>query len=181
MKLIILDREGEIIEKYEDLKNCTTSIDSVKWDGGSMEGIKNNFLVIEEEIEMDKKSLPLYTQNFYKEIIIREMKKECNEKILSGFTSSNGEKYRFNYNDQQNLNQKVSLLMLNPQLKEIQLKTKDGKITKHTRDEFISLVKEAEDFKTDLISQYRKRKKEVQDLNDIELIKKFNFENGKGG
>ena len=181
MKLIILDKEGEIIEKYEDLKECTASIDSVKWDGGSMEGIKNDFIVLEDEIEMDKKSLPLYIQNFYKEIIIKEMKKDCNEKILNGFTSSNGEQYRLNYNDQQNLNQKISLLILNPHLKEIQLKTKDGKITNHTRNEFISLMEESEKFKTDLISQYRERKKELQELNDIEVIKKFNFENGKGG
>jgi hypothetical protein len=181
MKLLILGKDGEVIEKYEGLNNCKANIDNVKWDGGEMEGIKNDFIVLEDEVETDRISLTNHLKEFYKNIVIEKMKKDCNEKILSGFTSSNGEQYRLNYNDQQNLNQKISLLLLNPQLKEIQLKTKDGKITNHTRDEFISLMEESEKFKTDLISQYRERKKELQELNEIELIKKFNFENGKGG
>jgi hypothetical protein len=178
MKLIIMNKTGEITDQYEGLNGCNANLQGVKWNGGSIEGIKHNFVLLDENIEVDEKSLPLYTQNFYRNLIIEEMKKECNKEILNGFTSSNGQEYDFGYNDQQKLTQKLTLLMIDPQIQEITWKTKEGSMNTFTRDEFMSFVKEAEDFKDQMKSKYRQRKEELQQISDIEAIKKFTFKDG---
>jgi hypothetical protein len=178
VKAILLDEAGNVFEVMEKLEDCTATLSSISWKNGNMTGIKNNFVLLDDFIEIDEKTLPLYMKEFYKGLVIEKMKEDCNNEILSGFTSQNGSEFDFGYNDQQNLNQQMTLLLLDETIAQIPWKTKDDSILLLTREEFISLVRESEEHKRFYISQYWLRKNEINQMETVEEIKRFTFKDG---
>ena len=178
MKLILLDEVGNISEILENLNDATATLNSVEWENGGMTDIKHNFVLLDDMIEVNEQTLPLYMKEFYKGLVIKEMEEECNQKILEGFLSTNGYEFDFAYNDQQNLNQQMTLLLLDSTIDQIPWKTKNETILNLTREEFVALVRESEEHKRKFITLYWQRKQEINQLETVEEIKRFTFKEG---
>jgi hypothetical protein len=77
---------------------------------------------------------------------LKELNDKCESTICDGFISNNHE-YQFDYKDQDNIGQQLTLLLLDPTINSIQWKTKDAGIVVHTRDEFIAIANDANNHK----------------------------------
>jgi hypothetical protein len=107
-----------------------------------------------------------------KEKKIYELNRKCNAEILRGFTSaSTGHRFSFGQEDQANLTQQMLLLLNDPNLSSVEWKTEDSGVQTFTREQFLSIVKEAEAHKRSLMAQYWKKKANVLESSDRDTIK----------
>lgn len=84
-----------------------------------------------------------------------ELNEMCEKEILSGFSSStNGHQYQFDYKDQENIGQQLTLLLLDPSIENVDWKTEDAGVVTHTRQEFIGIAQDADLHKRGNINKY---------------------------
>lgn len=103
--------------------------------------------------------------SYLKDAKIAELNDACNQEILAGFTSSalgQPHTYGFDYEDQQNLNGQLAILMFDNTITSVNWKTKDAGVLTHTRDQFIQVCKDAEAFKRSRIEKFWNLKAQVQ-------------------
>lgn len=164
----------------------------------------DNYLMTEEQIEEATASGRIfvsgwYTESFYKprydfstqswieemtveEILegnkarkIEELNSVCEAETLQPFQASNGHLYEFDYKDQSNFNQQLSFLVLDPSINEIIWKTVDAGVIMHTRDEFIQVCKDAEEYKRGNISKNWQLKGLVNSATSLEEVELINW------
>jgi hypothetical protein len=88
---------------------------------------------------------------------------ECFKAIYAGFTSATTSHiFRFSEEDQANFNQQSTLLLLKPEIPEVQWRTEDAGIVTLTREQFIEVVFEAGQHKQQQIGKYWLLKAEVE-------------------
>jgi hypothetical protein len=85
---------------------------------------------------------------------LEELNEACEQTIIDGFTATNGHTYQFDYKDQDNIGQQLTLLLLDPMIDSIQWKTKNAGIVVHTRAEFIALANDANNHKRSNMGKY---------------------------
>ncbi|MFE4029135.1 hypothetical protein ACFX4N_23560 [Priestia sp. YIM B13551] len=93
-------------------------------------------------------------------------KTTCEEKILEGFTASNGHFYRTNRDDQINFIGQKDLLVANESLTTVPWKTEDVGYIVHTRDEWLQIYNEAFSHKQAQLFKYDNLKKQVMAATD---------------
>lgn len=96
---------------------------------------------------------------------IAQLKAACQATILAGFTSSclgTPHQYDFDYQAQVNLTGMYTIVMNDNTITSVTWKTKDSGPLPHTRDQFIQLCKDAENFKWTNIQRYWNLKAQVQ-------------------
>lgn len=82
----------------------------------------------------------------------------CENAVYVGFTSSAlgaPHQYSFNFLDQQNFNEQLHLIIIDPTITTVPWKTDDAGVQNHTVDQFKQVVKDAATFKNQQISKYR--------------------------
>ena len=97
----------------------------------------------------------------------------CNQMILGGFSSNccnvEGYQYKFDMEYQGNFAQQGVMLSLDPTIEVVMWPTNIGVIP-HTREEFIRLCKDAQDWKSNNIYRYFGLKIQVETCTEIEQI-----------
>lgn len=104
-----------------------------------------------------------------------EMKSLCEQKILEGFTSSNGHIYRTNRDDQMNMNGQKDELQEYPDITTVYWKTEDMGYIPHTREEWCQVYLEAFNHKKSTLFKYDSLKIQIDLLEDVEEIKSFKW------
>ena len=137
--------------------------------------VKNNcpdYLIIDGEpvytpIPESLKLLPL------QEGKIEEINLKCNLEIIGGFDSSvlgESHHYKFDMEYQANMNQQMGLISLDPTIEFIPWPTSSGVLI-HTKSQFIQLLKEASDFKSNKLFRYFDLKAQILAMTTIEQVK----------
>jgi hypothetical protein len=93
---------------------------------------------------------------------INELKLECEQGILTGFTSSvTGYTYQFDYKDQDNITQQMLFLVNDPTITTVDWKTIDSGIVTHTREQFLAVCSGANDHKRMNMGKYWTKESQV--------------------
>lgn len=101
---------------------------------------------------------------------------ECSRAIYAGFNSTaTGHTFRFNEEDQANFNQQSTLLLLKPDIAEVQWKTEDAGIVTLTREQFIEVVFEAGQHKQQQITKYWQLKSQIEAATTKEEVDSINW------
>jgi hypothetical protein len=112
-----------------------------------------------------------YIFNYHKQLKIDILSDNCDEKIIAGFTSANGHKYRTNRDDQINMIGKMIQLMNNTSIVEVNWKTEDAGYVKHTREEWITVFNEGLAHKEQNLFHYNTLKAQVHSAQtDAEVV-----------
>jgi Domain of unknown function (DUF4376) len=106
---------------------------------------------------------------------IEELNVACNKAILTSF-EYNGNVIPFGETDQANLNQQLTLLLLDPALDSVVWKTENNGIKQFTREQFIEACKAGESHKRNNISHYWQLKAYVEGLTSVEEVQAINFD-----
>jgi hypothetical protein len=178
LKLVLLTEDGQVQEIIEGIGEYTATCSSITWATGGITGISSDFVVLDDLIEIDLQTLPFYVLDFTKQVKERELKDQTEINILKGFTGTNGHIFDFDYKDQNNINQQLSLLLLDTERTSVDWRTRDVGILTFTRDEFIQICRDAENWKRTNIGLCWQRIAEMQQLENVEQIKKFSLEKG---
>lgn len=172
MKLILLDSDGQILEIIEHIQNPEATFSKITWEGGFLDGIKTDFVFLEDGEEPLNLTEKMLIQ--YKEMKKQECKNHCENLILSGFYYG-GHHFEYDYKDQQNFTQQMYLLLLDPTIQTIDWKTSEG-IISFNRDEFIQICREGESNKRSYMESYWECVEKIDQLNDCSSIKNFEKE-----
>lgn len=98
---------------------------------------------------------PVFANVVTKERKIEELDRACEAAILTGFRSETTcHFYRFNRDDQINFTQQMILMMANPDHTEVLWKTEDAGPVLHSKEQFLSVVAEAEAHKRGCMQRF---------------------------
>jgi hypothetical protein len=101
---------------------------------------------------------------------------ECAKAIYAGFTSaSTGHFFIFDEEAQANFNQQSTLLLLKPDIVEVQWKTENAGVITLTREQFIQVVEEAAQHKQTQIARYWQLKEQVLAATTKEEVDAINW------
>jgi hypothetical protein len=195
MVKIVLYKEDKILEIIEGV-NDVNIIDkyNIKWNDGSLTGLKVNFIVVEDDVVVDSlDDIDTEGLNEAKKQKIKELKLSCSKSIYNGFASSitnaDGIAYEFGLNnhDQMNFNSQThkisiwkSLLSEGKMTQEqydskfpIQWKTENLGVIQFTEDEFIQVLDNGELHILEQQAKYWELEAEVHTCtkkSDVDLI-----------
>jgi hypothetical protein len=119
---------------------------------------------------------PVISLDKVKENKILELNTACNQSILNGFPSScTGieHHYKFDMEYQGNITQQGVMLTLDPTITVVPWPTSDAGVIAHTKDQFIELCKEAQNWKGANIYRYFGLKAQVEACTEIEDAEAF--------
>lgn len=122
----------------------------------------SNLSVTEEEVFEECKEV---TSSYFKTF--------CEEKIIEGFTSSNGHFYRTNRDDQTNMIGQKDAINDNAELLTIYWKTENAGYVAHTREEWLLVYQEAFANKQQQLFRYDTIKREVAAATSFEQLQQI--------
>lgn len=104
-----------------------------------------------------------YILTTHKNLKTELLSEDCENTIITGFTSSNGHKYRLNRDDQLNMIGQKDELMGDTTITTVSWRAEDvGAWIDHTRDEWLTVYKEGFAFKKNTLTKYNQLKAQVQ-------------------
>lgn len=117
-----------------------------------------------------------YILEYHKNLKIDVLRQICNDKIINGFTASNGHTYRTNRDDQLNMiGQKVEL-MADESITTVSWKTEDAGYIDHTREEWLQVYKEGYEHKETNLLKYNTLKQQVRDAKTHDEVLAISWE-----
>jgi hypothetical protein len=111
-----------------------------------------------------------------KENKIIELNTLCNQEILGGFPSSatgTEHQYKFDMEYQGNFSQQGVMLTLDPTIETVMWPTSDAGVIPHTREQFIQLCKDAQNWKGTNIYRYFAMKAQIEATTTPEEVALF--------
>lgn len=117
------------------------------WDGGKIEGLRTCYLIAEDDVEVGE-----YVGNEALDSYIRQAIEKVNENVREacyrGFTSEvTGWTYETGEKDQTNFSRRLITLLSNSK-GTVDWKTIDGVVRNHTREQFLAVCEELDQFIT---------------------------------
>ncbi len=169
MKFVSLNTENKVGNVIENIVNQTSKLDqfvytTAEGEYGVLSGFQVGYCVGEDNLDPDTVT-PQVVADYLKPYKIEELKEQCNLIVASGFEYTNGDKFLYGTDQQNDFSQKQILLLLNPALTTVQVQTKNNGIKKYTRQEFINLVTYANEFKDQLMQRLDNL---IQKINETE-------------
>jgi hypothetical protein len=172
-------KDGIVLNIINDINNPKPIGDSVIWDGGEVSGIKNDFIILpdEENIEIGQSIPEDFLPNlkeFKKEIVNVNVRKACEK----GFTSqTTGRTYETEGHDQTNFSRRMLTLLGDPNKDTVDWKTADGVIRRHTREEFLAVCNELDIFITAKVSKgWNIKNVEIENATTIKELESISLE-----
>lgn len=107
---------------------------------------------------------------------IIELNTACNQTILNGFSSTcmgTEHQYKFDMEYQGNITQQGVMLTLDPTIETVIWPTSDAGVIPHTREQFIQLCKDAQNWKATNIYRYFELKAQVEACTVIADVEAF--------
>lgn len=85
MKLIIYDTERKVVKLYEGIQRVKVNNDEVTWNDGALMGIKLDFILLNDEVEvLEKVTDEVINQDLkqnYKEISLEDENRQLKERL----------------------------------------------------------------------------------------------------
>ncbi|MCM3616667.1 hypothetical protein M3936_03630 [Sutcliffiella horikoshii] len=85
MKLIIYDTERKVVKLYEGIQRVKVNNDEVTWNDGALMGIKLDFILLNDEVEvLEKVTEEVINQDLkqnYKEISLEDENRQLKERL----------------------------------------------------------------------------------------------------
>ncbi|MCS1350328.1 hypothetical protein [Mechercharimyces sp. CAU 1602] len=181
MKIILFDGD-EIKEVLKGCENVEVDDETncIYFESGELCGIKSDYAIVDDDAVPEDAILESNLLEPEKVRKISSLNNRCESAILSGFTSETTEHtYQFNTTDQINMTQQYTLLLGNPDISTVDWKTEDSGVVAHSRDEFISIVNEAEEHKRGKIEKYWRLKSKVQASTTREEVRSISWDGGE--
>lgn len=117
-----------------------------------------------------------YILNHHKRIKIDILSEKCDETIIGGFESTNGNIYRTNRDDQMNMIGKMVQLQIDTKIQSVMWKTENEGYLDHTREEWVNQVfLEALNFKEMNLFKYSTLKEQVANAKTDEEVLAVKF------
>ncbi|MFB6364430.1 hypothetical protein ACFCP7_10245 [Paenibacillus elgii] len=114
---------------------------------------------------------------FLKEKKLTQLRLQCEHRILSGFSSVRTKhKYSYSVYDQINTTGQIVMLLADDSITDVVWKTEDQGFVKHTREEFISVVSEADAHKKSCLTRYRQLKEQLNVARNVEELEHIQWE-----
>ena len=179
---IFYDSNGKIIvlsssnSPKEIIDNTIYDTNFIYLDDNEYSYLQNNMLnyIIQDGV-------PVYTPVQDSKVILEEQKSKieeiniaCNLDILNGFSSTcTGveHQYKFDMEYQNNINQQASILNLDQTIELVYWPTKDAGVVEHTREQFINLLKDANNFKSEELYRYFTMKADILAMISLEQVR----------
>lgn len=130
----------------------------------SLDEIEKGYIreIIAKENMIEKKELTdTEVLDFCKDIKALYFKELCEQKIIVGFTASNGHYYRTNRDDQTNMIGQKDELNANPNIATVFWKSEDAGYLSHTREEWLQVYAQAFTHKKSQLFMYDSLKQQV--------------------
>lgn len=106
-----------------------------------------------------------------KQAKITQLDDLCEKEILAGFTSqTTGHFFRFSQYDQMNFTQQMLIMLADTNVSEVTWKTENAGVVTITRNDFLEVVREAEQHKRGLLERFWTLKAQVQAATTFEQI-----------
>lgn len=102
-----------------------------------------------------------YLLQYHKDLKIKVFSSLCEDKIVEGFVSTTGRKYRTNRDDQINMIGQKDELESDPSITTVPWKTEDLGYIDHTREEWLAIYSEAFKHKKDTLLRYNLKKQQI--------------------
>jgi hypothetical protein len=107
----------------------------------------------------------------------KALRNRVNEAIVSSFFSvTTGHYYDFDVHDQANFTQQMLLFVNNPALIEVDWKTTDAGIVRHTKDEFFAVVEDANSHKRSNLSKFWTKENALKIATTLEEVEAIQWE-----
>jgi len=112
-----------------------------------------------------------------KEQKVQELTHNCKQDIIYGFVASNGNAYRLTVEDQLNMQGQKNDLDDDPNITSVGWMTKDDVSITHTRDEWLTMYKEAFQHKNDTIWKNKSLRDQVlaETTDTVEKVKNIEW------
>lgn len=110
---------------------------------------------------------------YYKQNKLNELSDSCQNTIYGGFKGTDGHTYQFAAQDQLNITQQMLVLVSDPTIITVQWKTEDSGIITLTRQQFLTMCNDANNFKRQNMGKYWQLATQVEACtteNDIDTI-----------
>ncbi|CAM3679050.1 hypothetical protein GCM10009865_47680 [Aeromicrobium ponti] len=175
-KLVIYNENFEVVDTIMCVSSSICEINkvSVKADEDTVtyEGFRGSYIVVDEAQDEIYKEEVI---DFIKQLKLKELSEECNTYIIKGF-EHNGDHFEFDYKDQTNFNQQLSLFLLNPSITSVIWKTSNNGVKNFTKDEFIAICMSGENHKRSSIGRYWSLKETIlttsyQSIDELKSIR----------
>lgn len=154
-----------LLTQLEVAYECVITIDA--------EGVATTISVTKSIEQWRQENQPILTLPEVQQQKILELNTSCNQTILGGFPSSCSgveHQYKFDMEYQGNITQQGVMLTLDPTITVVMWPTSDTGVLPHTREQFIQLCKEAQDWKGTNIYRYFGLKAQVEACTEIEEV-----------
>lgn len=160
---------GELVSNYFDQQLLENGLDYF-----SMED-KNDFIMyIAKSKKMNVTDItPSFLLQYHKDLKIQSFSNKCEDDILVGFVSSTtGHTYRTNRDDQVNFIGKYLTVKDDSTISQVFWKAEDlGEQVPHTREEFLTVYREAFDHKEGLLYKLHTARQQIRAcVTDSEIV-----------
>ncbi len=161
----VIPNFGGVAEDYDfTTEEIPETLYLPKWDGTAwIEG-----KIFDPEVELQ----------LAKDAKILELNTLCNQLILGGFISDatgTEHQYKFDMEYQGNFSQQGVMLSLDPTAAAVPWPTRDAGVLVHTREQFIQLCKDAQEWKATNTYRYFDLKAQIQAAGTIDLVNLFTW------
>lgn len=117
-----------------------------------------------------------YILNHHKNLKKYILKDACELSIIEGFTASNGHIYRTNRDDQTNMIGQKDELNDDPSIAYVDWKTEDADYIRHTREEWMTVYREAFAYKKAQLFKYNSLKKLIDQVQTHDEVVAINWD-----
>lgn len=156
MKIIIFDNELKVLDLIERVSSIKSKdLKNVVWNSGEISGLEANYVIKEDDflVQIGDTLLQEDVIDPLKDIYKAEVNKNVGKACTKGFTSSiTGHLYETDEHDQTNFSRRMLTVLSSVKANTIAWKIADGKIVNHTREEFLAVCNELDNFITSKVN-----------------------------
>lgn len=181
MKVVVFDDNLNVIEIEENIyKPIIVSFEKVEWTGGSKTVLEGKFLLCEDDysIEVGEKADEILVVNQMKERMKGKVNENVNKACTKGFTSNvTGWTYETESHDQTNFSRRMLTLLRKQDVNVVNWKIADGSIREHTREQFLEVCDELDDFITSKVnSGWKIKNEDIENASTFQELIAINLE-----
>ncbi|WP_257064270.1 DUF4376 domain-containing protein [Priestia megaterium] len=180
MKIVFFDDNLIILDIYDEIENITVKTrKEIVWRDGFINGINMQYVILNDDFQVNRGDLldVNIVLGQMKELLKLEVNESVNNACFKGFLSNiTGWFYETEYHDQTNFSRRM-LTLLNDQNKNVvEWKTADGVVREHTREQFLGVCNELDEFITSKVNAgWVIKNVDIENASSLEELKSINL------
>ena len=181
MKIIIFDDNLRVKSVVQNVYGITKKdVDSLEWSNGMMSNLSDNYTIQNDEFEIiigneiDLSIVLPQIKEIYKSRVNNNVNNACFKGFVSGIT---GWGYETEYHDQTNFSRRMLTLLNDQDKTTVKWKTADGVVREHTREQFLGVCNELDEFITSKVNAgWIIKNIDIENASTLEELKSINLE-----